>query len=313
MPLLNAGDKQFDAAFGRAFGAQSASTQAWIRQHLDERIQTGANAGQTFRELMSQSVPALTDNERMIRDAQRGSHSGSQTATRVGETRTRQATPEGQAEIRRLALSTAITKPAESAIVGATDSDDDEETEIKVDGDDGGTGPKADPALLELIKGMQEQAEADRALRGRTLELETALQDALLRLQSIGTQQGLLDTFASPRATIGTPWFQAGREDQIPLTPRMGQILRGGGVGLTGNVDQGPVFLQPNQVNMELIRDLVRNIGARGFNVLSRDPNERAQFDVLTQLAGLDPRAVYQGIQSALPKERSLGQVLFAS
>ena len=234
------------------------------------------------------------------------------------------AIPEGGTVSYRQAWINAINaKPTTGVGVGVgpvDDSDeksggggDDEETEIKVDGDDGGTGPKADPALLELIKGMQEQAEADRALRGRTLELETALQDALLRLQSIGTQQGLLDTFASPRATIGTPWFQAGREDQIPLTPRMGQILRGGGVGLTGNVDQGPVFLQPNQVNMELIRDLVRNIGARGFNVLSRDPNERAQFDVLTQLAGLDPRAVYQGIQSALPKERSLGQVLFAS
>ena len=156
---------------------------------------------------------------------------------------------------------------------------------------------------------MQEQADAQAEQRRWQQKFEAAFRDATLALQSSQAASDIFSRFGNPHIT---PWLQAGRNDRIPLNPNVGRILQGQRLGgATGTVPGDPVYLTPDQATRELIQDFTQRLGARQFNVLSTNPDDRGQFSALAQLAGLDPHSLIQGLASRLPSQARLGQTLF--
>ena len=172
------------------------------------------------------------------------------------------------------------------------------------------TGDPVQAAIDEVVRQFQEQDAGSRQQDEIHRQLQIALQERGLSIDAANTAIRALET-ASGGNPFLTSLLLAGDEDEVPISPRVGAILRGGGVGVTGGVGGSPLTLRPTDVNQRLIRDLLRNTGANQFNVLNQNPLDLQQFNALLQTAGFDPRATFQGIQAGLPRETRLGSVLF--
>jgi hypothetical protein len=159
---------------------------------------------------------------------------------------------------------------------------------------------------------FQQRLEFDKSRWAEQLGMEELAQS----IQAAGEDRRLLESMSTPFASLMGQYQLRAPDQPVTLTPAVGQVLRGAGIPVTGEIEGEPVTLSARDITAgggQVVRDLMRNIGAREWEGISNDPMEMAQLEVLGAVGGMGRLPLIQGIRNRQINERPLFSSRFAA
>jgi len=159
---------------------------------------------------------------------------------------------------------------------------------------------------------FQQRLEFDKSRWAEQLGMEELAQS----IQAAGEDRRLLESMSTPFASLMGQYQLRAPDQPVTLTPAVGQVLRGAGIPVTGEIEGEPVTLSARDITAgggQVVRDLMRNIGSREWKGISNDPMEVAQLEVLGAVGGMGRLPLLQGIRNRQINERPLFSSRFAA
>ena len=159
---------------------------------------------------------------------------------------------------------------------------------------------------------FEQRLEFDERKWAEQLELE----ETLAALQGVQVERGLLEPMSTPFSSLMGQFQLRAPDEPVTLTPGVGAVLRGAGIPVAGEIEGQPVTVSARDLTAgggQVVRDLMRNIGAREWEGISADPMEMAQLEVLGAVGGIGRLPLVQGIRNRQVNERPLFSSRFVS
>ena len=156
--------------------------------------------------------------------------------------------------------------------------------------------------LTQQMQDIQDELRKSEAAR---LALDQAQRDAQLAQTQAGMQLQALGQLSEPGANFFSLFARSPRGAQIPLPPELGATLQGRQIPGFGTIG-GDIVTVPNVPSQitDVFGDVVRNLTSESIRNLS--PQGLQQLYALGTVGGVDPTAVWQEREAAIPRKSQI-------